>query len=260
MPWTVISSVFDREQSVAPHYAETIELLLIDNGQGEVRIGGRPYKLSGKQVFFIAPETVHSMHYLKSGGKMKNVKFSPDGFSKVLNLGEMLLTEGITFESIPPCQSSYDSLHPLVSSLSASSDIFSALSSVVGIFSVLASSPEHGEEAERERRTALNNSQMREIILFTNEHFSEKILIETIAEKTGYSKFYFCEKFRAATGITYHSYLNGVRISNACRLLAFGASVAEAAEKSGFCDPSYFIRSFKKIKGITPRQYIETLK
>ncbi len=260
MPWTVIPSAFGKEYSVAPHYAETIELLLTDGAEGEMRIGGRLYKLSGKQVFFIAPETVHSMHYLKSGGRLLNVKFSPDGFLKILNLRELLLSAGATFDSISVCTALYDELFPLVSSLAAARDIFSALTAVIGIFSVLAESADRDESSGRVSRSALNNSEMREIILFTNEHFAEKITVEKIAEKTGYSKFYFCEKFRSASGITYHSYLNGVRISNACKLLSSGASVAEAAEKSGFCDPSYFIRSFKKIKGITPKQYVETLK
>lgn len=260
VPWTVIPSVFDIEQSVAPHYAETIELLLIDNAQGEVRIGGRPYKLSGKQVFFIAPETVHSMHYLKSGGSMLNVKLSPDGFLPILDIRAMLLSEGITLESTDPAPDAYALLHPLVTSLKAADSIFTALSSVIGIFSVLKAFSVRDENAEKESRAALNNSELRDIIAFTGEHFAEKLSIDKIAEKTGYSKFYFCEKFRSASGITYHSYLNGVRISNACKLLASGTSVAEAAEMSGFCDASYFIRCFKKLKGITPKQYIESLK
>lgn len=259
-PWTVIPSAFEKEYSVAPHYAETIELLLTDGAKGEMRIGGRLYNLSGKQVFFIAPETVHSMHYLKSGGKMLNVKLSPDGFSKILNLSEMLMSKGTDFDSITPCQDTYDALFPLAKKLAAPCDVFLALTSVVGIFSVLSGASERDENTERVSRSALNNSELREIIRFTNDHFSEKISIEKIAEKTGYSKFYFCEKFRSASGITYHSYLNGVRISNACKLLSSGASVSEAAEKSGFCDSSYFIRCFKKIKGITPKQYIETIK
>lgn len=259
-PWTVIPSAFGNEYSVAPHYAETIELLLADGAEGEMRIGGRLYKLSGKQVFFIAPETVHSMHYLKSGGKLLNIKLSPDGFLKILNLREMLLAKGTDFDSIAPCQDTYDALFPLAEKLAAPCDIFGALEAVVGIFSVLCASSERDENSERVSRSALNNSEMREIIRFTSEHFAEKITVETIAEKSGYSKFYFCEKFRSASGITYHSYLTGVRISNACKLLSSGASVSEAAEKSGFCDPSYFIRCFKKIKGITPKQYVETIK
>lgn len=259
VPWTVIPSVFDVEYSVAPHYAETIELLLIDNGQGEVRIGGRPYKLSGKQVFFIAPETVHSMHYLKSGGSMLNVKLSPDGFLPILDISAMLLSEGVTLESVNPSPDAYSLLFPLVTSLMTSDSIFTSLSSVIGIFSVLKEFSKRDENAEKESRSSLDNSELREIIAFTGEHFSEKLSIDRIAEKTGYSKFYFCEKFRSASGISYHSYLNGVRISNACKMLASGASVAETAEKSGFCDSSYFIRCFKKIKGITPKQYIRSL-
>ena len=45
------------------------------------------------------------------------------------------------------------------------------------------------------------------------------------------------------------------RLANAARLLAMGASVAEASELSGFPDYSNFISIFKKTYGMTPLEY-----
>lgn len=256
VPWTVLSSDFREGSSVAPHYADTVELLLMDGAEGDVRIGGRFYKLSGRQVFFIPPESVHSMNYLKCGGKMKNVKLSPEGFSEFLNIGAMLEAEGVSFDSIstaPPC---YDDILPHVSALSAAEDIYSALIAVIGIFSVLRRYGELNGGIETKGKNAFSNTELKKIIGWTNEHYNKRVLVEDAARAVGYSKFYFCEKFRSSTGITYNNYLNGVRISKACALLKGGASIAAAAEGCGFCDISYFIHTFKKIKGLTPKQYI----
>lgn len=260
IPWTVIESRFEKDSSVALHYADTIEILLIDGAEGEVRIGGRRFELSGKQVFFIPPETVHSMEYKKSGGKMKNIKLSLEGFSEFINIEAIFMSVGKKLSDISFCPDCYEEVKKYADKLAETEDICPALCAVIGIFSVLMNYCENYDEISKGEKTALENSELKEIIKWTNIHYSEKILIETVAEKMGYSKFYFCAKFRAATGITYHAYLNGVRISKACLLLKNNFSVAEAADKCGFCDSSYFISAFKKIKGITPRQYINSIK
>ena len=52
-------------------------------------------------------------------------------------------------------------------------------------------------------------------------------------------------------------YLNYYRIESACeQLLTTDYSITEVALNSGFNDASYFIKIFKKHRGITPKQYI----
>lgn len=260
IPWTVIESRFEEDSSVALHYADTIEILLIDGAEGEVRIGGHRYGLSGKQVFFIPPETVHSMNYKKSGGRMKNIKLSLEGFSEFINIEAIFIAAGKKLADISFCPPCYGEIEKYAGQLKKTEDICRALCAVIGIFSVLMKYCDGSGDISKGEKTALENGELKEIIKWTNIHYPEKILIENVAEKMGYSKFYFCSKFRAATGITYHAYLNGVRISKACVLLKNNFSVAQAAEKCGFCDSSYFISAFKKIKGITPKQYINFIK
>lgn len=260
IPWTVISSDFKVKNIVSPHYADTVELLLMDGADGEVRIGGRLFKLSGRQVFFIPPESVHSMTYLKCGGKMKNIKLSPEGFSKFLNIEKLLSSENISFDMISFCPPCYDEIFPLAEMLEKAEDIYAALGAVIGIFSVLRRFAEVEDDTSTDGKNAFSNSELKNIIGWTNEHYFEHVLLDEAAAFAGYSKFYFCEKFRSSTGITYHNYLNGVRISKACVLLKNNTPIAETAEKCGFCDASYFIRAFKKIKGVTPKQYVNGIK
>ena len=64
--------------------------------------------------------------------------------------------------------------------------------------------------------------------------------------------------FNNYLGITPSKYIENLRISNACRLLAEGESVQ--AEESGVADYSHFIQIFKKRIGITPGRYRKVAK
>jgi AraC-like DNA-binding protein len=61
--------------------------------------------------------------------------------------------------------------------------------------------------------------------------------------------------FGDATGIPPHAYLRQVRVKRAKALLARGDSIANVAQATGFNDQSHLNRWFKRLLGITPGQY-----
>ena len=63
------------------------------------------------------------------------------------------------------------------------------------------------------------------------------------------------------TKMTPNEYLVQFRIANACKLLkSSNVNISEAAYSSGYSDPLYFSRVFKKIKGITPTEFVKQQK
>lgn len=87
-------------------------------------------------------------------------------------------------------------------------------------------------------------------------NYQNPLTLEELARITGQSPKYFCRCFRMAVHRTPIDYLNYYRIERACYLLEQKArSVTQIAYECGFNDCSYFIRCFKKYKGITPNQY-----
>ena len=55
-------------------------------------------------------------------------------------------------------------------------------------------------------------------------------------------------------------YLNFFRVESACeRILKAEESITEIAFLCGFSDFSYFIKVFKKYKGVTPSQYAKKI-
>ena len=92
-------------------------------------------------------------------------------------------------------------------------------------------------------------------IEYINDHFPEKITIEEMASKIGCSTVYLSKIFKKDTGKTIYTYLTEYRISKSTILLKDGCNVTETCYSVGFYDCSNFIRTFKKVNGISPYKY-----
>ncbi len=102
-------------------------------------------------------------------------------------------------------------------------------------------------------------NRFKDVLNYIEEHYAEAITLEDMAQVAGLSPRYFCHFFRKMTQCTPMEYLNYYRIECACEQLAeIHPSVTEVAFSCGFNDISYFIKSFHRAKGVTPKQYKES--
>ncbi len=95
---------------------------------------------------------------------------------------------------------------------------------------------------------------------YMEESFREPLSLEDIAASIGMAPQSFCRFFKEMAHCTPIDYLNGYRIERACyQLLTTNHSVTQVALECGFNDLSYFIKTFKKYKGTTPKKYMKSL-
>lgn len=91
---------------------------------------------------------------------------------------------------------------------------------------------------------------------YISTHYDQPITLDQIAEKFNMSPSYFSRKFKLCTGFGYKEYLITIRILESCALLTnTNMSITEIAVRCGFEDSNYFGDSFKKIKGMSPREF-----
>ena len=113
------------------------------------------------------------------------------------------------------------------------------------------------EEAAEGAVAAERLDALKRVLTYISENYSGSITLDLLARLAGMNPKYFCRYFRSMTERTPIDYLNYYRIECACELLSTqNISVKEAAISCGFNDESYFIKTFHKYKGITPRQYV----
>ena len=95
------------------------------------------------------------------------------------------------------------------------------------------------------------------MVEITENRFTDPSLsMASIAETLGYNVKYLSHAFKEKSGVGYSEYLRSMRIKYAVSLFDHGIeSVKNVAALSGFNDPLYFSTVFKKIVGMTPKEY-----
>lgn len=93
---------------------------------------------------------------------------------------------------------------------------------------------------------------------FIIDNCNKAVNLNDIAAAVNLSPVYFHKKFKEATGVSPHKYLDEKRIERAKFLLLSGdGSVANIAFECGFSSASYFISTFKLKTGMTPGRFRE---
>lgn len=95
-----------------------------------------------------------------------------------------------------------------------------------------------------------------EVKNYLDEHYAEKIVLDELAEKYYINKYYLTKIFKETYGSTISNYLIAMRITKAKQLLRFtDMTVDEIGSVVGMSDANYFSRMFRKVEGISPREY-----
>lgn len=87
----------------------------------------------------------------------------------------------------------------------------------------------------------------------------EELSLDSLSQQVFVSKYYLIREFKKKIGLSPHRFQIQNRIRKAQQLLKNGSTMTETAQSTGFYDQSHFIKYFKKIVGITPTEYLDSL-
>lgn len=93
---------------------------------------------------------------------------------------------------------------------------------------------------------------------YINENYAKNISLDDVSRMVDISPYYFSKLFKQEVGENFIEYVTGVRMKHARHLLEDPKySIKEVCVMSGYGDPNYFSRIFKKYEGMTPSEYRE---
>lgn len=96
-------------------------------------------------------------------------------------------------------------------------------------------------------------------ITFLHENFDKNLTLGEMAAHAGLSASHFSALFKQQTGYSPTHYFLHLKMQHAGALLSLTKKpIHQISSEVGYDDPYYFSRIFKKIMGVSPRQYRET--
>jgi len=109
-------------------------------------------------------------------------------------------------------------------------------------------------------REALNGDgtmeTLRKAMEFLEAEFDQPLTLDMMAGRAKLSVSRLAHRFKEQTGTTLIEYLTWIRIFHSQRMLIqTDWSCLKIASEVGYNNQSYFSRTFRRIIGITPRQY-----
>lgn len=109
--------------------------------------------------------------------------------------------------------------------------------------------------------TAINHEQLHSIqhtLTYIDTHFAEKITLQELSALAGLTPTYFSTLFKEVVGISLWNYISARRIDKAIHLITdedCKKNMIDIAAECGFNNTANFNKTFKKVTGMTPREY-----
>ncbi|WP_165763879.1 helix-turn-helix transcriptional regulator [Halalkalibacter urbisdiaboli] len=99
-------------------------------------------------------------------------------------------------------------------------------------------------------------SMLEKVLKELNSVWDTSWTLEEIAANLHLNKFYLCHFFKKEFGLTIQQYIQQRRVHEAKKLLTnTDMTIQDISKRVGFVTNSNFIRSFKKVVHMTPKQY-----
>jgi AraC-type DNA-binding domain-containing proteins len=226
------------------------EIVLNLQGRGQSQIGNRDYFFGPGTIICQPPNISHTK---TSSEGFTDIYIQSSSFSllKAADENDVIILQdddSKSFESL--LQLALRTFHGSASNRRQLTDaLFEAMNQL--LLSWLSSQPEESD-IERVKNRLIQS--------FTNPEFT----ISSLGSEEQYCSDHLRRRFKKATGLTPVEYLTDLRLNFAKKLLKenniLHYTIAEIGTMSGYYDSNYFSRIFKKKNGLSPQEYLASVR
>ena len=263
---------YDDDIAAAPvpwHWHEDLEAIVVTEGSLLLGCGGEQYILHTGEGFFINTGVLHGCWDARSSRcRLHSIVFhprlvggTPDSvyFQKYLQpLMEKRISGNLFLSPETPWQAAIiDHIQATWESVNYEPpgyefDARHHLSKIIRLLhdNLPAADREHDQKSQRD---ALR---IKGMLQFIHDHYPEKITVSEIAQSVSVSESECLRCFRSTVQLPPNQYLRQYRIRQAENLLASTEEkISAVAHACGFDDLSFFAKTFRDLKGVSPSDY-----
>ncbi|MCC8064227.1 MAG: AraC family transcriptional regulator [Clostridiales bacterium] len=115
---------------------------------------------------------------------------------------------------------------------------------------------DYARQVHRAQQMATCSARIRLVCEYISNHPEEKLTLELLAQKAGYTQTYLSRRFRQEMGMSIVDYIRQIRLERAQYWLTYtDKTIEEISDALGFGNRSYFSKSFRDATGVTPTDY-----
>jgi AraC family transcriptional regulator, transcriptional activator for feuABC-ybbA operon len=233
------------------------ELFLVTAGKGYITTENKKYSLKQGMLFYLKPNILHCiesdlsepLNFLSVHFSFVHVNFYDDKWD--------LTTENKALE-LPPMQE-FKNYYP----------VFYTFKKLVETWSIKLPAYEFlcktmlqkllfeiYDNLKRQNTNYSTTLKVEKIIKYLHENINRSVTLKELSELVSLSPSYLSRTFKDTTGYSIIEFFNKMKIDKAEALIIVGdKKIKEISESLGFKDEFYFSRLFKKIEGISPKEF-----
>ncbi|MCI8660085.1 MAG: AraC family transcriptional regulator [Lachnospiraceae bacterium] len=250
------------------HQHAFYEIYIFISGDVNYTIEGRTYKLRPGDILLTNNSDIHRPEIMPSQSPYERIVIwlNNSFFNGLLDIGEDLTTcfqdasnrnyrlfrpneaQLLKIQNICHTIEQERSHNKLGSRIMAYSSIMEILVLISRVYYEISDSARHG---------VTENKQINQIVSYINNHFSEDLSLECLADQFYLSKYYLSHRFKQFTGLSLYQFIMKKRLTIARNMLMGGKNVTEACTECGFNDYSNFLKAFKREFGEKPSEFIK---
>lgn len=256
------------------HRHKEAQITWIQQGEGTLIAGNNMHAYAPGEIYFLGANLPHlfksNPEYFSPDNhqpvKAISIFFNPDGIlASLFNLPEMKALKVFIQQyqqgfKIP--DSHFDQVSQLLSAIKNAAgpdqiiQFFQLLKSLLSLNTKLDTLSSYGDLPGITENEGIRIGNIYNYIM---QNYAEAITLEDVAKAACMTPESFCRYFKKHTEHTFISFLNEVRINEACKKLTAHKfeSISTIAYNCGFKSITNFNRVFKSIIGTSPREYLD---
>lgn len=199
------------------------------------------WTLPPSRALWLPSDIEHELHAV-GDGQMRNIYMEPRAFPWDWTTPTVILVTPLIRELAVTVSRDGDTYGP-------TSRAALSVPPLMGVLHDAAPVPERGVPVPRDER-------LQAICEHLMNEPASKLTLDFWGEQFGVSGRTLARQFQTETGMTFVTWRQHLRVSEAISTLAQGASVAATADAFGYASPSAFIAMFKQVTGRSPQRYL----
>lgn len=259
---------------VANHWHEETEILYLRKGSFVLERNMQKEELPEGAICIISSGELHHLVGLENGSSHSAILFHPQvlSFEQMDEAQSQIIRPLLSGRKHMPhfirpeeeCYGTVKALFEEMMELWTAKQYgwyFRCKVDLLQIVALLAEAGRLTAQEEEEQPGEERMVRIKQILGWIQDHFQEKIYLSDLAEVFDRNEQYLCRYFRETMGMTVTEYLNRYRVEQAAGLLEMtDKAVLDISLECGYDNFSYFIRRFRKYKGMTPTAYRKMVK